>query len=280
MVTWFPFFVYKKLEESYMAMMKKIPLRDQYVQVPNKTAKAVESGLSLQALGLIVNLWSYNVETWELHKTELYRRFSQNKETSVRKAWKDLMEHDYIVQFKYRKGREWDFVYYYRIEPFSKEEKSEIYRISAEEYGEISTLDFQEPKKSEEFGDLILQSSICRPQNQDISNIELKKNKLKKNNNNFVNKEADPLTRDGLINIANSFYNEVVTGRWSKEQWKTIVEKLADELLDGEEFFTKAYDPFSYVRGCVSNICYKHDLKNGKVKGEYHEGLPFFDWLE
>jgi hypothetical protein len=271
MVTWFPFFVYKKLEESYMAMMKKIPLKDQYVQVPNKTAKAVESGLSLQALGLIVNLWSYDVEKWELFKTELYKRFSQNKETSVRTAWQDLMDHNYLIEFKFRDGRSWDYVYYYRIEPFTEEEKIEILHAANEEYGEISTLDFKDPKK---------ETSKRTPQNQDISNNRLKKNKLKKNNNNFVNKEDDPFSKDGLINIANSFYNEVVPGRWSKDQWNVIVDKLVDELMDGQEVFTKALDPYSYIRSCLSNICYKHDLKHGKVNAKYPEGLPYFNWLE
>lgn len=111
-----------------MALMRKFKVEKNYVEIPNETARSVElktkeTTISLQALGLITNLWSYNVEEWELHKLELYKRFGKNKKTSVMSAWDDLLEAGYVVQFKVRIGRENDYVYYYRITPFSAEEK-------------------------------------------------------------------------------------------------------------------------------------------------------------
>ncbi|MDY7965754.1 hypothetical protein U0F29_32460, partial [Bacillus thuringiensis] len=117
------------------ARMKKMKLEKEYVQVPNETAVAVETRnnneipedcLSLQALGLIVNLWSYNTEEWELHKTELYKRYGKNKEVSVKNAWKELMDANYIIEYKFRVGKKWDYEYYYRIKPFTDEERKEI----------------------------------------------------------------------------------------------------------------------------------------------------------
>jgi hypothetical protein len=131
-----------------MAKIKKVLLKTDYVQIPNSTAHAVEQNISLQALGLIVNLWCYNVEKWELHKTELYKRFEKNKKTSVSNAWDELVEAGYIIEFKYRKGRAWEYEYYYRILPFSEEEKKDLLEESARQLNIPSTSDFQQLKMS------------------------------------------------------------------------------------------------------------------------------------
>lgn len=135
------------LEECNMSFMKKFKQEKQYVQIPNSTAQAPEvskneSTISLQALGLIVNLWSYNVEEWELHKTELYKRFGQNKEASVKRAWDELKEHGYILEYKVRNGRNPDYIYFYNIEPMSEQEKAKCDEQILEEYGKFTTLDF------------------------------------------------------------------------------------------------------------------------------------------
>lgn len=138
-----------------MAKMKKWKLERDYVEVPNVTAVAVETRnnnndpeecISLQALGLIVNLWSYNTEEWELHKTELYKRYGKNKETSVKNAWKELMDANYIIEYKFRVGKQWDYEYYYRIKPFTDEERKEILAYAEKEHGQIWGLDFQDLK--------------------------------------------------------------------------------------------------------------------------------------
>ncbi|MFE7150710.1 hypothetical protein ACFVIJ_09870, partial [Heyndrickxia sporothermodurans] len=111
-----------------MAKMIQLPYNSDII-VPTATAQAVqknnEKPISLQALGLLVNLLSYPT-TWELHKTELYKRFGKNKEESVKSAWNDLMSANYIIEFKYRVGKKWEYVYYFRKVPFSPEEKAQI----------------------------------------------------------------------------------------------------------------------------------------------------------
>lgn len=128
-----------------MAKMKKYFFEKEFVQVPNETANAVKEDISLQALGLIVNLWSYSDE-WELHKTELYKRFIKNKETSVKTAWNELVDSNYIIEYKYRVGKKFDYDYFYNIKPFTQEQKEIILKEAIELYGEISRLDFQDLK--------------------------------------------------------------------------------------------------------------------------------------
>lgn len=254
-----------------MALMKKIALKDQYVQVPNETAKACQSTLSLQAVGLLVNLWSYDIETWELHKTELYNRFVKNKETSVRNAWDELVAANYIIEFKYRVGKKWEYEYLYRITPFSEEEKEEQLAECVELTGVSSTLDFQDLKKK---------TSKCTPQNHDISNINkrnINKQNKNKQNKKFVNKE---IPQNDLVNIINEFYSEYAPGRWSKEQWKTIANKMAFDLIDDDGIFRKAFDEYSYIKGVWENIAHHHDLKTGKKSFEYNgTEIPYYDWL-
>ncbi|MFP3360422.1 hypothetical protein R0K17_24210, partial [Planococcus sp. SIMBA_143] len=59
--------------------------------------------LSLQAIGLLENLTSMP-DSWVLHKTELYTRYAKNGRRSVLSAWNELIENNYIIQFKKRDG--------------------------------------------------------------------------------------------------------------------------------------------------------------------------------
>ena len=161
-----------------MAIMLKDEVEDNYVKIPNETAQAVEirkneSTISLEALGLMVNLWCYNKKKWTLHKTELYKRFGRNKKTSVSSAWDLLVEHNYIIEFKFRNGRNWEYVYMYRITPYTEEEKKQRLNNAVgmlAEYGVESTSDFQQLK---------FNSPNSTVQNQHISNTKLKKDLIK-----------------------------------------------------------------------------------------------------
>jgi len=159
-----------------MALMVKHKQEKNYVEVPNETAQAPEKktpqkSISLQSLGLITNLWSYDIEKFEVHKTELYKRFEKNKETSVRGCWSELVEAKYILEYKIRVGKENDYVYFYNIRPFTSAEIEEYNAMVLREYGNFSGLDFQ---------DLKIRTSFSGPQNQDILNIKLIKDLTKK----------------------------------------------------------------------------------------------------
>jgi hypothetical protein len=156
-----------------MAKMIQVPY-DYTVSVPVATAQAVqknhEISISLQALGLLVNLLSYP-STWELHKTELYKRFAKDGEKSVRSAWNDLEKANYIIEFKYRVGKKYEYVYYFRKVPFTAEEKAEILASAEKEYGEIWGLRFGEsnletPKRRDNINTLLNKKTLLKEEEE------------------------------------------------------------------------------------------------------------------
>lgn len=234
-----------------MALMKKIALKEKYVQVPNETAKAVEAKykdgeliennyISLQALGLITNLWSYDVEKWELHKTELYKRYLKNRKTSVTSAWNELVEANYIIEFKHRIGKAWEYVYIYRIEPFSEAEKEAVLLECVDEYKVSSTSDFQQLK---------FNSSLSTVQNTHISN-EKEKQDLKKEIQTNKTLNPKPLTLSEQIeNLALPIpIKKLVEGNREK------ILKLNLDLSEIEKF----YNTFEWIDPLASKDDIEH----------------------
>ena len=196
-----------------MAKMKKRTFEREYVQVPNETAQAPqakinkvenENPIPLESLGLLVNLWSYHYDDFELHKTELYKRFTHNKKTAVTRAWKFLIEAGYIIEFKYRDGKRWEYVYYLNILPYTEEEKLILWQEATEEYGEIWGLEFEELK---------INSSKCAPQKQQISNTLSKQDLIKE----IQTKEKKIIDDDekGQFSVNDFAFREFVS-RWEK----------------------------------------------------------------
>jgi hypothetical protein len=103
---------------------------------------------------------------------------------------------------------------------------------------------------------------------------------IRTNNNNFVNKER-PLTENDLLNITDSFYNEMANGRWSKDQWFKLTEKLVNEVINSEGY-KDIENITGYLRGCLKRACYHYDYKHGLVEFTQPENstVPFYNWLE
>ena len=195
-----------------MGKGKKRTFEREYVQVPNETAQASqiyvnkklnENPLSLEAQGLLLNLWSYP-DTFEVHKTELYKRFAYNKETSVKRAWKCLIDTGYMVEYKYRDGKRWEYVYEFSILPFTEEQRQIIWQEATEEYGEIWGLDFP---------DLKMETSNCGPQEPEISNTLPKQDLIKE----ILIKEKEIIDDDetGQFSVNDFAFREFVS-RWEK----------------------------------------------------------------
>jgi hypothetical protein len=247
-----------------MAKMIQVPY-EYSISLPVATAQAVqgnnENPISLEALGLLVNLLSYP-STWELHKTELYKRFAKNKETSVRNAWKDLMNANYIIEFKYRVGKKYEYVYYFRKVPFSPEEKAEILEKAVQEYGEISTLDFQDPK---------MQTSKTRGNQKNILN---KKPILNTNNKDIDNIDDDKRTEgsqkhdEEYINTIISNVREATKNELSERSFKTVVRKVVDKYNQG-----KVNNFRDYLVTALSNKVDELELRRAKDKAKVKSGL-------
>jgi hypothetical protein len=241
-----------------MAKMKKWKLEKEYVEVPNKTAVAVEtrknnddpeSCLSLQALGLIVNLWSYNTEEWELHKTELYKRYGKNKEVSVKNAWKELMDANYIIEYKFRVGKKWDYEYYYRIKPFTAEEREEILAYAEKEHGQIWGLDFQ---------DLKMKTSKPRDK-KDI----IKKDLIKEKEEEEI--ITNPVTESMILDLMNSKIKErEITNQKTIKAIHDVTSKCkaigTTDLVAAENYVIKV------VEEKMSKLGQKQKVRQGKAK--------------
>lgn len=120
-----------------------------------------EDGLSLQAIGLLVNLQSYP-EDWEINKTELYNRYSKNGRRQVESAWDLLVEKRYIVQFKKRNGKRYDYIYYFSTTPFHDET---IKSLEIEEEAKAQ-VNFKIKEQSEQSEEDILGCTECTAQNE------------------------------------------------------------------------------------------------------------------
>ncbi|WP_179876770.1 hypothetical protein [Bacillus wiedmannii] len=232
-----------------MAKMKKWKLEREFVQVPNETAVAVEARehevelkecISLQALGLLVNLWSYNTEEWELHKTELYKRYEKNKEVSVKNAWKELMDANYIIEYKYRVGKKWDYEYYYRITPFTAEEREEILAYAEKEHGQIWGLDFQDLKmktsKSRATKYIIKEKQINKIEDEDIPNVlpsdDLPHPDVKIEPSKETNITPPKLSDDDLLWIT-TMVRDIYTGKIQKRSFDSVLKKCMNNYKKG-----------------------------------------------
>lgn len=104
-----------------------------YEVIPRQLLQAPEKDdMSLEALGLILNLKSYK-DDWVIRKTELYHRYPFNKERSVRNAWNDLEKCNYAKTIKIREGSKYNYHYFYDIVPFDTN------NFSIPEHGELTS---------------------------------------------------------------------------------------------------------------------------------------------
>lgn len=88
--------------------------------------------LGLGSIGLLAHLFSYP-EDWRLRKTELYKRFKKAKRSRIQTIWNELVEENYIVQFRKRKGKKYEYTYHISTVRFSVEK---IQQISKREHAE------------------------------------------------------------------------------------------------------------------------------------------------
>ena len=280
-----------------MAKMIQVPYQSDII-VPVETAQSVqgnrENPISLEALGLLVNLLSYP-STWELHKTELYKRFAKHGERSVKAAWNDLIAANYIIEFKYRVGKRYEYVYYFRKVPFSPEEKAEILATAEKEHGVIWTLHFAVPK---------MKSSKRRGNQKPL----LKQDPLLNTNNNnkdYIDddkrtsseEEGSAVHNDESINLIISNFRESIKEDLTDRSFKAVVRKVVDKYNQG-----KVSSFRDYLATALANKIEELELRRAKAQAKEQlktsmqervqlrkeelekqpikEKVPFYNWLE
>lgn len=236
-----------------MAQMKKRTFERDYVQVPNETAKAPEldnldKPISLEALGLLVNLWSYDLTKWEVHKTQLYKRFAFNKERSVKRCWDELIEARYMIEFKYRKGKKWEYVYIFNILPYTEEQVEQILAESLEEYGEISGL---------QNADLTVKTSTGGPQDMGVNKYKSKQYKSKQYKSKKENQDDD---EKGPFEGVNNFafqefvkeFEESFPNKFDNEMYNSIYEQMHIQGL-AVITYHEAVEQIRYMQGRINS---------------------------
>lgn len=61
-------------------------------------------------------------------KRELHKRFSKNKRSSIERIWLELIDHDYIIQFRKRYGKRYVYTYLFDEEPYTIESIQENFK--------------------------------------------------------------------------------------------------------------------------------------------------------
>lgn len=210
-----------------------------------------DTRLSLQALGLLVNVCSYP-DSWEIYKTELYKRYPKNKETSVRSAWNELLALDYAMEKKIRTGRKWSYEYAVSTVPFTEEEKVQFLGTNLEEeQGSVQSVrtGFSGPQN----GDLKMGTSKSSGNRYNIKENTHKENTHKNNTHLSI---SEPVKNFILKNNIN-------------ESYINDIEKL-DGLIDDKTYLcfkvsdaikNQAKDLYAYVKKS-----YVNDQKSGTIK--------------
>lgn len=273
-----------------MAKMIQIPYDNQIV-LPVATAQAVQNNrehpISLEALGLLVNLLSYPT-TWELHKTELYKRFGKNRRTAVNSAWKDLMDANYIIEFKYRDGKKYEYVYHYRKVPFTAEEKAEILANAKKECGEIWDVDFVHPKMdtSKSTGN---QKTLLK------KDPLLNKKDIRDNDDDKRTDGSAAIHNADEINLIISNLREVTKNDLSGRSFKSIVRKVVDKYDQGKVNSFRDYLATALIKKIeelelrrAQDEVKKEILESDKAARKQRiqntdvtrTVVPFYNWLE
>ncbi|MDK8747560.1 hypothetical protein QP810_10020 [Streptococcus agalactiae] len=270
-----------------MAKLIQVPYQSDII-VPVSTAQAVqknnEKPISLEALGLLVNLLSYP-STWELHKTELYKRFGKHGERSVKAAWNDLMESNYIIEFRYRSGKKYEYVYYFRKVPFTFEEKAEILDAATKQFGEIWGLQNEDPKMktSKRRGNqkpLLKQDPLLNINNDYVDNIDDDK-RINSSNHN-----------EEQINLIISNFRQATKDELTDRSFKSVVRKVVDKYNQGKVRSFRDYLATALIRK-IEDLELRRQKDNAKKQFADEEKqqvadklnnieikkVPFYDWL-
>ncbi|PEZ01344.1 hypothetical protein CN326_21575 [Bacillus sp. AFS018417] len=164
----------------------------------------------------------------------------------------------------------------------------------------------QEPMQKEDTPSLSKREILALPKGKDKpvqkgSTIK-KKNKKEqyKDNNNFNCNYKESLNTDKfeelLTNAANEFYTQFTVGRWSKKQWKTLIEKFVNDTIESGRYINVPEDKIKgYAYKSLEIITNNSDYKRSDEFAEYQEVMMelssnginkndtqsgFYNWLE
>lgn len=299
-----------------MALVKVMELPNNFLRVPNETCKHPETEIPLESLGLLINICHYS-GSWVIHKTELYKRFKKNKKTSVSNAWDSLVDANYIIEYKYRNGKQWEYIYYVRLLPFTEEEIKAIYDEAKQEYGEIfglklSTSENQKSKKisTSDFGKSKLDSSKSADNKYYTNEKQINEKQTEKEYSLELGFDVEESLPFDMVREIDDDKPSFQKDTLNEQDVKYIVEKLT--LQFKEHLALKSINSVirkvmnKYSKGQITDLQeylftslnnkyiqidkerYERKLrkaaeedKHNESKEEYQPmGIPFYNWLE
>lgn len=233
---------------SLSGNVKKYKKNKGYESISRTMLQDVDN-LSLQAIGLLAYMISMP-DNWTFYKTNLYKRFAKNKRTAVNNAWKELVENRYIVQFRKRNGRKYDYYYYFSQEKFDdndikileKETGCPVWdgKISTSKKKksktETSTDKNQQSKKSEVSTDDFQQSKMSSPKSTDTKLTSEQIN----NNNKDIDTKDTSFHHENNMNkkkeyIRKSFYenNDMIP-----KQLSDVFSVFCKDIKEAEKYYS------------------------------------------
>lgn len=224
-----------------------------------------KENLSLQAIGLLAHIQSLP-DTWTINKTELYKRFSKNGRRSVQNAWNELIENNYVLQFRKRAGKKFDYTYYYSHEKFSKEDIKEVEMIeecSVWDGRASVTLKMNEEEESRHDNDSSTvhfeQSKMGSPK-RTVNKLDLKEVYPKDSSDTEDTKETK--IDQSAITLSDS-EKEKKQDQMLKNTLKDS-EGLSDRLFDILDTFSKDYDQMYSWIGIIFRAKDKAEKNTGE----------------
>lgn len=239
-----------------MSIIKNITNEKPFEVIPrellqscDKKRKDTDSkALSLQAIGLLCNLQSYP-EDWEIHKTELYNRYEKNGRRQVQNAWNELVDSNYIVQFKVYNGNKLDYFYYFSVYPITENQIKELEKKHNSE--SLKRLDLKEKNttvQNEQYSNDGISTTVQNEQynlySKDLNstkrtdNIIHNKNNTHKNNthknNTYYHTERDAESSgssyDDLFLRIQKEFNIKITPNYKKEL-ESLFSSFSDDII-------------------------------------------------
>lgn len=198
-----------------------------------------DNSISYEARGLLAELQSYP-ENWKIYKTELYRRCEKDKRFVIERIWKELEQAGYLIQFRRRAGKKYEYEYIFCLEKFTEEDLAKISQeLSTDQYEPYfsnhspkpcsdkvsSSVKKQHPKKGEE------KSWDANNQQSQISSCKLATKKLTTNKCTTKERDDDPLK--GTETALSPFCQLLVdSNRFNAEQALEVAGRLEGHKVD------------------------------------------------
>lgn len=269
-----------------------------------------DHSISGESIHLICELSSYP-EGFKIFKTAIYKWREKNKRTQIDRMWNELIEANYLIQFRKREGKKWNYRYIFSLTKFDKEDIDFLVSQNKSEGFEphgISNVGNQQ-SNNPEFGVLILNSSkpaskrtlIKREEDED-NNININAHAREsldvqpiKNKTEQPATETETQPTEPIIEPVQSPMSKILTdtGLFDDADIQTISSKFDGQLvtlamihrqLEAMSHQSMIFDPVGYfIRGINKMLrmqAFKNQQESMQAKSSTKLKVPMHNWLQ